>query len=292
LSDLRHLPPTDELPIGRSSRRVSSRTVVLIAGLVAVALVATLVFVLVRPGGGGAGPGDGSTPPSPPPLAGEDTSAGKLLGWGEPSVTETFDKPLDLQAWNVYDSVGHGNRGRRSPDQVNVKDGMLVIDGDPKGSTGGLALADGQMYGRWEGRVRAPASDETYHALLLLWPDAENWPAGGEVDFMEMTDPQRQDTNMFVHYSEDGKQDQKDHGEVRADGTQWHNWAVEWTPEHIIAYLDGREWFRTVDPKTQPPGPMHLAIQLDWFPSQGDENDVKPSSMDVDWVKQYPYPAK
>lgn len=291
MSDLRDLPPTDELPVPQPPRRGSSRTLVLVAGLVAVALVATLVFVLVRPGSGGPG-GDPRTPPPPQPLAGEDTSAGKMLGWGEPAVTEAFDKPLDLQAWNVYDGVGHGNQGRRSPDQVNVKDGLLVIDGDPKGSTGGLALDDGQMYGRWEGRVRAPASDETYNALLLLWPDKEDWPAGGEIDFMEMTDPKRQDTNMFVHYSEDGKKDQKDHGEVKADGTQWHNWAVEWTPEHIIAYLDGREWHRNTDPKVQPPRSMHLAIQLDWFPSQGDEGDVQASSMEVDWVKQYPYPAK
>jgi hypothetical protein len=77
------------------------------------------------------------------------------------------------------------------------------------------------MYGRWEGRVRAPPSDETYNALLLLWPDAEDWPVGGEVDFMEMLDPTRQKTKFFLHYSED---DLKIEGEVLTDATQWRNW--------------------------------------------------------------------
>jgi licheninase len=36
---------------------------------------------------------------------------------------------------------------------------------------------------------------------------------------------------------------------------------------------------------------MHLAVQLDWFPEQGDRKDVEPSQMDVDWIKQYPFPT-
>jgi hypothetical protein len=272
---------------------VSSRTVILIAGLVVVALVATLVFVLVRPGGGTDPGPEGPTPVPKPPSAGEATSAAKMLNWGEPSIDQEFDEPLDQKLWDVYDGAGHVGNGERSPDQVNVRDGLLTIDGDAEGKTGGLALGEGQKYGRWEGRVRAPASDDTYHALLLLWPDSGKWPQGGEVDFMEMIDAARQETNIFVHYADDeGKDNNLTKSSVKADATQWHNWAVEWTPEHIIAYLDGREWFRTTDPKVQPPGPMHLTIQLDWFPSSGDVNDVQPSTMDVDWVKQYPYPAK
>ncbi|MCO1656008.1 glycoside hydrolase family 16 protein [Pseudonocardia humida] len=270
---------------------------ILIAGLVALALVATLVFVLVRPtggdGGGSSDAGGGAAPASPAPaepevLEGDDTSAAKLLGWGEPVYTETFDGELGDE-WQLYDGVGHGDNGRRSPEAISVDDGLLTITGDTEGTTGGMALDIGQMYGRWEGRVQAPPTDETYNALLLLWPDAEDWPEGGEVDFMEMTDPTRQKTKFFLHYSED---DLKIEGEVVADATQWRNWAVEWTPEHIVAYLDGKEWFRTEQTDALPPRPMHLTIQLDWFPEQGDEdptNDVENSQMHVDWIRQYEY---
>jgi beta-glucanase (GH16 family) len=157
----------------------------------------------------------------------------------------------------------------------------MTITGDSQGNTEGMAWNPGQMYGRWEGRVRAPASDESYNALMLLWPDAENFPVGGEIDFMEMMDHNRQKTDIFIHYGEDNSQV---NGSVEVDGTEWHNWAVEWTPEAITAYVDGEEWYRTTDSSIFPPGPMHLCIQLDWFP-EGDT--PKQSIMEVDWVRQY-----
>ena len=166
-----------------------------------------------------------------------------------------------------------------------MANGILTITGDPQGTTEGMAWSSGkgQRYGRWEGRVRAPASDPTYNALLLLWPDAENFPEGGEVDFMEMTDNSRQSTNFFLHY---GKSNAQVHGEVAVDATQWHNWAVEWTPQGVTAYVDGKPWYHTADTATLPPGPMHLCIQLDWFPGSGN-GPVKTSQMQVDWVRQY-----
>jgi hypothetical protein len=214
-------------------------------------------------------------------VPGESTSAGRLLNWGEPNRVDTFDGTSLKSDWNVYDGVGHAGNGRRTSDAFSVKDGIMTITGDSEGNTGGMAWDSGQKYGRWEGRVKAPASDESYNALLLLWPDAENFPVGGEIDFMEMTDHTRQSTNMFLHYGKDNKQVQ---GDVKIDATEWHNWAVEWAPTHVAAYVDGKEWWRTTDRGILPPGPMHLCIQLDWFPKGG---DVQESHMYVDWVKQY-----
>ncbi|MBC3194309.1 family 16 glycosylhydrolase [Pseudonocardia sp. C8] len=207
-------------------------------------------------------------------------TAAEKHGWGAPARSDDFDG--DLDRWNLYDGPGHAGNGRRSPDAVSARDGVLTITGDSSGTTGGMAWGEGAKYGRWEGRVLAPASDPSYNALLLLWPDAENFPVGGEVDFMEMTDPARQETNMFLHYGADNSQL---HGKVGIDATEWHNWAVEWTPDHIVAYVDGQEWFRTTDTSVLPPGPMHLTIQLDWFPKGG---SVRPSAMHVDWVRYYP----
>ncbi|HXV92529.1 MAG TPA: glycoside hydrolase family 16 protein [Pseudonocardia sp.] len=211
----------------------------------------------------------------------DGTTAAEVHGWGEPVRVDEFDGPESLSSWNVYDGPGHAGNGRRTPDAVNVSDGVLTITGDSAGNTAGMAWLPGQKYGRWEGRVRAPASDPSYNALLLLWPDAEDFPVGGEIDFMEMIDHTRQKTDIFIHYGPDNSQI---HGEVRIDGTEWHNWAVEWTPESITAYVDGREWYRTTDTSVFPPGPMHLCIQLDWFPQGGNPQE---SRMHVDWVRQY-----
>ena len=204
-----------------------------------------------------------------------------MLGWGTPNHVEDFDG--SLKAWGLYDGVGHGGKGRRTPDAVTVKDGVLTITGDAEGNTDGMAWNTSQKYGRWEGRVKAPVSDPSYHAVMLLWPDAENWPVGGEVDFMEMSDHTRQSTETFLHYGKDNSQLQ---GKVNVDATQWHNWAVEWTPTHLTTFLDGKQWWTTSKTAALPPGPMHLTLQLDWFPKSG--ASVQKSQMDVDWVRQYP----
>ncbi len=278
-------------PGQRSTPRISGRTVLFIAvGLVA-ALVAVLIVVLTRPSSGGGG-GIGFFPVSPTsgppkPSAGAATSAAVLQNWGEPAYVDEFDKPLGSE-WEVYNGKGHNGNGQRSPDAVSIADGIMTITGDENGKTAGMALTPGHKYGRWEARVKAPVGDDTYNALLLLWPDAEDWPVGGEVDFMEMDDATRQTTSMFLHYGKDNEQDK---AEVKIDGTQWHNWAVDWTPDHVIAYVDGKEWYRTTDKGIFPPRKMHLAIQLDWFPENGNRNNVKPTTMAVDWVKQYAPPG-
>jgi len=109
------------------------------------------------------------------PSNGAEVSAAERYGWGEPNRVEEFDNVGSLHEWNIYDGPGHAGNGRRTPEAVSVSDGILTITGDAQGNTAGMAWLPGQKYGRWEGRVRAPASDETYNALLLLWPDAENF---------------------------------------------------------------------------------------------------------------------
>ena len=222
-------------------------------------------------------------PPEPRVSTGYATSAAAVQGWGEPARVDEFDGAAPDDEWNVYDGPGHAGNGRRTPEAVSVRDGVLTITGDPDGDTAGMEWGGGQRYGRWEGRVKAPAGDPSYNALLLLWPDAEDFPVGGEIDFMEMMDHTRQKTNVFLHY---GKNNRTVSGSVVADATQWHNWAVEWTPTHIATFLDGKEWWRTERAEVLPPGPMHLCIQLDWFPKEAD-GAVQESTMQVDWVKQY-----
>jgi hypothetical protein len=227
-------------------------------------------------GGTGSGrAGGGGTVAS----TGDGVTAAATLGWGTPERSDDFSNGLG--GWNLYDGPGHAGNGRRTPSAASVSGGILTIRGDSSGNTAGMAWMPGRKYGRWEGRVRAPASDPSYNALLLLWPDAENFPVGGEVDFMEMMDHTRQRTNLFLHY---GASNSQVSGEVAVDATQWHNWAVEWTPQGLTAYVDGEAWFHTSDTSILPPGPMHLCIQLDWFPKGG---GVRESRMEVDWVRQY-----
>ncbi|MBN9102114.1 MAG: family 16 glycosylhydrolase [Pseudonocardia sp.] len=216
--------------------------------------------------------------PAPAPAAagtGTGSTAAQALGWGTPTKSDDFS--AGLGQWGVYDGSGHAGNGRRTPSAITTADGIMTMTGDTNGNTGGMAWGDGQKYGRWEARVRSTAG--SYHPVMLLWPSAENWPIGGEVDWMEISDPARKVADTFLHYGANNNQVQ---GDVNVDATQWHNWAVEWTPQGITTYLDGKAWWSTKNTSILPPGPMHMTIQLDNF---GGRNTT--TQMQVDWVRQY-----
>lgn len=87
--------------------------------------------------------------------------------------------------------------------------------------------------------------------------------------------------DFFLHH---GCDNQQTSARQAIDSTQWHNYAVEWKPDGITGYIDGVQWFRTTNVGYLPPGPMHQTIQLDWF---SDGTTLKPSWMEVDWVRVY-----
>ena len=224
--------------------------------------------------GGGTGSGGGAASKC-------TTTAADTLGWGEPKVADEFEGTSISGDWNAYDGPGHGGNGRRTPDAISVADGQLTITGSENGDAGGMAWSPhSQQYGRWEGCAQSPPGAGSLHTLFLLWPTAENWPEGGEVDFMEISDGTRQKVEGFLHYGSDNSQTQ---GSVEIDATEWHAFAVEWTPDKITYLVDGEPWFTDDDKSHNPPGPMHLTIQLDYF--GGDASGG--AAMHVDWVRQY-----
>ncbi|WP_226367306.1 family 16 glycosylhydrolase [Pseudonocardia sp. ICBG162] len=234
-------------------------------------------------GGTGADPGNssGGTGSGGGAASKCTTTAADTLGWGEPKVADEFEGTSISGDWNAYDGPGHGGNGRRTPDAISVADGQLTITGSENGDAGGMAWSPhSQQYGRWEGCAQSPPGAGSLHTLFLLWPTAENWPEGGEVDFMEISDGTRQKVEGFLHYGSDNSQTQ---GSVEIDATEWHAFAVEWTPDKITYLVDGKPWFTDDDKSHNPPGPMHLTIQLDYF--GGDASGG--AAMHVDWVRQY-----
>jgi beta-glucanase (GH16 family) len=137
-----------------------------------------------------------------------------------------------------------------------------------------------QKYGRWEIRARFPAGCGCYHPVILLWPVSHPWPAGGEVDYAEVLDGNRQKLNFFLHH---GAENRQDWSGLPVDMTRWHNYAVEWTPYHIVGFIDGHPFFQNTAPEAQPPGLMNQVVQLDWFPDGTGAGAV----IEVDWAAIY-----
>jgi hypothetical protein len=216
--------------------------------------------------------------PAPVAAAADGTQAAVVHGWTLATSDEFAGTSLSNH-WSAYDGPGNGGDGIRSPAAITVQNGIMTIRGDSKGTTGGISWNGDQRFGKWEVRARFPKGDKQYHPVLLLWPQGE-WPQGGEVDFAETTSASP-DVNFFLHYSSSNKQKDAD---KTLDLTQWHNYAVEWVDGRITGYIDGQQWFQSTDRTTLPPGQMHLAVQLDYFPEGG---SLKPTEMDVDYARIY-----
>jgi hypothetical protein len=210
-----------------------------------------------------------------------DESAAVRYGWTNQVYQDDFTESSLGRMWGAYDSEGHGGNGIRSPQQITISDGILRMTGTRDGTTAGMSSRQSQRYGRWEVRARFPAGCGCYHPVLILWPRSGNWPEDGEIDFAEVFDAERQYLNFFLHYSADNRQL---YAERQVDMTQWHNFAVEWTPDHIIGYVDAEQFFFTDRPDVQPPGPMAQTVQLDWFP---EEDAQSGAVLEVDWAAMY-----
>jgi beta-glucanase (GH16 family) len=210
-----------------------------------------------------------------------ERAAAARYGWGTVIAGDEFDYTgsPDSAKWRVYDSAGHAGRGVRTPDAWQVDGGVATVTGDAQGRTGGMSARHGQKYGRWEARMKTSLRDPKYHPVLLLWPDVRtsNCP---EVNFAEST-TNPEVVNFFLHYGCEPRQVQE---QKSLDMTQWHTYAVEWTPTRMVGYIDGVEYFRNTNPGHLPKVSMHASIQLDWMP---DRSATRRTTMSVDWIRVY-----
>ena len=173
--------------------------------------------------------------------------AGAKFAWPLVAGDDFNGGQLDLSHWGPYSGKTTDNVGQHEPKNLSVADGLLTITSHGK-SSGGLAWNPGQKYGRWEVRAKTQVGTG-YGAVMLLWPDAEDWPKGGEIDFMEIPKPERNEAHFIVHY---GKSNNQNGTSTSGDFTQWHNYAVEWAPDHVAGFIDGQEIFRTTDGEAGP----------------------------------------
>jgi len=220
-----------------------------------------------------------------PAQSADGTQAAVVFGWGQVVTGDEFSytgAPNPLK-WGVYNSPGHAGNGIRSPNAWSVDGSVVTVSGDSAGTTGGMSAKFAQQrYGRWEARMRTSDRDPKYHPVLILWPNNNTSPNCAEIDYAEGTSDTSR-IKFFLHYACSGSNFQTQSAQP-IDTTQWHNYAIQWTPSGITGYIDGVQWFTDTDPAHQPTVGMHQTIQLDWFP---DGTATKPSQMQVDWVRVY-----
>jgi beta-glucanase (GH16 family) len=284
VSELREVTASPGGPPPAPRRR---RVLLLVVACVAVAALVSVLVVALRGAGSGAAQAPG-TPVTLDPSQRLPTEAAVRNGWTMIAHDEFDGDTLDEDHWSPYKGRTTDDVGQHDPDNLSVSDGTLKLTS--RGNTSaGMAWNDGQLYGRWEARVRAQKGNG-YGPVLLLWPDAEDWPEGGEIDIMEIPKGDRTKAHFTVHWGDENTQDGTS---TQGDYTQWHTFAVEWTPDHIVGYVDGTEIYRTDDSDANPPRAMHFAMQQDigpygddWIPAR-DATTPPTCTFEVDWVRIY-----
>ncbi|MEO5713089.1 MAG: glycoside hydrolase family 16 protein [Luteolibacter sp.] len=168
-------------------------------------------------------------------------------------------------------------------------------------SSGSLITTAGNAwtYGRYEVRAR-------FNALPGLWPaiwttGRGRWPHGGEIDIMEFY--QDKILANFVWAGKGGKDHwaATDHPIDQFDKPTWdtkfHDWVMEWEPEKISIFLDGKllntlpmkDAINQDGPAINPfASPHHFRFDLAIGANGGDPSPTTfPQRYEIDYVRIY-----
>lgn len=249
--------------------------------------------------------------------------------WGDEF---NYDGAPDPTKWS-YDVWPKGKVNREEqtytmrPDNVRVENGRLILEAhkekidDADYSSGRIhSLGKGDfMYGRAEIMAKLPAGQGTWSALWMLpsdpykyssscepnedWQGSETcnaWPNSGEIDIMEHVGYDMNKVHGTVHnkaYYWVNKEQRKASVDGHDVANDFHQYAIEWSPERIDIFFDGSRYFTYLN---QGEGweawpfdhPYHIVLNLaiggDWGSAGGPiDNSIFPAKLEVDYVRVY-----
>lgn len=227
---------------------------------------------------------------------------GDLPGWHQ-IFAENFNTPASLGSFpgSVYgneftvypdgtrDTAGQQQNApsRYEPSKVlSVSNGLLNIylhteNGTPMSAAVLPNVPGNHLYGKYTVRFRADAL-QGFKTAWLLWPDSENWPHDGEIDFPENN---LDDTiHAFVHHVGATSGSDQDAFNTTATDTSWHTASIEWTSGLVRFILDGQVIGSSTD--RIPSTPMHWVLQ-----SEACLNGCPPAAeagyIQVAWITAY-----
>jgi len=266
-----------------------------------------LLVALVACGGGGGGSRTTPAPPAPPTPG---PGAWTLV------FADEFDAPgsPDPGRWTYdlgYVANNEAQYYTSRTENVRVEDGALVIEArrEPWAGyeyTSGRVKTQGIvefLYGRAEVRAKLPTGRGTWPAIWMLGAniDQVGWPACGEIDVMENVgfDPRTVVASVHTAAYNHAQGTQRSATTRLASPAPWedfHVYAMEWYPDRIDVFVDGRKYFTFRNEGTgSPTWPfdrshfliLNLAIGGTWGGQQGIDDSPFPHRMLVDYVRVF-----
>lgn len=239
-------------------------------------------------------PPAGGPVPTPPPAISQVPAI-------DSSWKLTFDDEFNGTEinWNTWEdggqnwgSGGGGEEQAYLASECSVSDGVLRLRADntsAQGKSYSSCMLDTmdtfqQTYGYFECRAKIPQGQGFWPAFWLYNEQHTIY----EIDVMENLG---NDSSMYymTYHSPSGDPQKAYHGMNLA--TNYHTYAVKWTPNAITYYLDNTPLFTVTDNIYH--GPMFIFVNFavggDW-PGSPDQSTVFPGYFDVDYIRAYSMP--
>ncbi len=206
-----------------------------------------------------------------------------------PFWRDDFNGTALSKDWSVFGGAGNGH-GAKAPQNITVHDGYADLVDAPVGGVwhgAGMCACRASLstYGRYQIRAQLDPGPHS-KGVALLWPAEGEWPEDGEIDFLETAgigDEQRTTVNFTNHYGSVDpvtKKHPTQRSTYKVDLTQWHTYAVEWTPGGITYYVDGVLAAQQLG--HAPAGPMWLGMMIS-LSEEGHPD--RPIHFRIDWVQ-------
>jgi len=205
-----------------------------------------------------------------------------LSGNGEQEwyVNANYAPTASVKPWSVNNGVLDLTAAPAAPDIQPLINGYKYTSGMINSYH-----SFSQTYGYFEMKAQLPAGQGFWPAFWLL-PEDGSWPP--ELDVMEVlgNDPTKLYTT--VHYGADNQSQSL--GSTVADMSGgYHTYGVDWEPDAITWYFDGREVYQTATPADMNK-PMYMLANLavgGYWPGMVDGSTRFPAAMHIDYIRAY-----
>lgn len=219
-----------------------------------------------------------------------------------PDMSRWYYETSEYGVWNNeiqnYVSGTHG-----TDTCAIITDGTLKIIAKKKGDeviSIRMNTHESWTYGYFEARLKLPVGKGTWPAFWMLPKDQNKWPDDGEIDIMEEVGVRPNWTSSAIHskaYYHSIKTHKTGEQYVPTAESDFHVYGLEWTPDYIMGFVDGKAHFIFRNDKmnnkdTWPfDKPFYLKLNLawggDWGGMNGVDDGALPATYEIDYVRVY-----